>query len=59
MAKGKLAYSFEAFLREFDMRKIFAFALLALALTGAAATIATLDPRPALANADDNGGGGR
>ncbi|WP_256366381.1 hypothetical protein [Methylosinus sp. Ce-a6] len=41
------------------MRKIFAFALLALALTGAAATIATLDPRPALANADDNGGGGR
>ena len=55
MAKGKLAYSFEAFLREFDMRKIFAFALLAFALTGAAATIAALDSRPALADGSGNG----
>ncbi len=37
------------------MRKLLTLALLALALTGAAATIAALDPRPALADADGNG----
>lgn len=56
-AQRKLAFSFVGFLREFDMRKFFAFALLALALTGVATTIVALDPRPALAGSD--GGGGR
>ncbi|WP_256366377.1 hypothetical protein [Methylosinus sp. Ce-a6] len=39
------------------MRKLLTLALLALALTGAAATIATLDPRPASAAGDSEGGG--
>ncbi len=38
------------------MRKLLTLALLALALTGAAATLATLDPRPALANGSNDGG---
>ena len=39
------------------MRKFLTLALLALALTGAVATLAALDPRPALADAGGNGGG--
>ncbi|WP_256366378.1 hypothetical protein [Methylosinus sp. Ce-a6] len=39
------------------MRKLLTLALLALALTGAAATFAVLDLRPALASSDSDGGG--
>ena len=38
------------------MRKLLTLALLAVALTGAAATLAVLDPRPAMADTDGNGG---
>ena len=38
------------------MRKLLTLALLALALTGAAATLVVLDPRPALAGNDADGG---
>ncbi|WP_256366380.1 hypothetical protein [Methylosinus sp. Ce-a6] len=41
------------------MRKLLTLALLALALTGAAVTLAALDPRPALASDSSDGGGGR
>ncbi len=37
------------------MRKLLTLVLLALALTGAAATLAALDPRPALAAGDSDG----
>jgi hypothetical protein len=38
------------------MRKLFALALLALALSGGVAAIATVAPAPALAGDDGNGG---
>lgn len=53
-AKRKLSYSFETFLGELDMRKLIGLALLALALAGGVAVVATFDAGPARACSGNN-----